>query len=139
MNIEKRFWAKVQIRKPWQCWLWLGGSASNGYGGFDVGGSWRYVHRVCYELTWGEIPKGMYVVQGCHTRRCCNPGHLALRAAADAQRQAGTRPRKLNWDKARAIRLLWRGGGQTFSGLGRRFDVSWEMIRKITRGQAWKE
>src|SRR3990167_9080082 len=36
-NFEKRFWSKVKITNPSECWEWQGGTNSTGYGCFSIG------------------------------------------------------------------------------------------------------
>jgi len=69
-----RFWSRVNKTKG--CWLWVGSTATNGYGGFMVGGKNFRVHRLSYELIKGEIPDGLQIDHLCRVRNCVNPDHL---------------------------------------------------------------
>lgn len=73
--IEERFWEKVDIRGPEECWLWKGGT-TDGYGRFKAYGRNVGAHCVAFALTKGAIPVGLNVCHSCDIRGCCNPGHL---------------------------------------------------------------
>lgn len=97
--IEQRFWAKV--RKGDGCWLWTGSTNTRGYGQIGAGGSTRVplmAHRVSYELHFGPLPVGAYVLHECDTPACVRPDHL----------RAGTQSENMNECKARG-RLRPRG------------------------------
>ena len=79
----RRFWAKV--RKSDGCWLWQA-STSVGYGQINIGGRPQRAHRVAWELTFGGIPDGLWVLHRCDTRLCVRPGHLFLGTVTDNNR-----------------------------------------------------
>ena len=78
--MEERFWKKVDKRGPDECWLWLAGTTTAGYGVFQygprVGSHHVYAHRYSYELQVGPIPEGLTIDHLCRNRRCVNPRHL---------------------------------------------------------------
>ena len=80
--LRERFWDKVTIAGPDDCWVWTAGQKSNGYGSFAVGsrtdGSRRQVsaHRFAYEASVGPIPDGLELDHLCRVPLCVNPGHL---------------------------------------------------------------
>lgn len=49
-----RFWEKVD--QSGECWLWTGGTSTNGYGRFSVNGRMVNAHRWAYEECVGPIP-----------------------------------------------------------------------------------
>lgn len=75
VNIEK-FWAKVNIRAPDECWEWLAFKLSSGYGRFRVGDKIELAHRVAWSIINGSIPEGKLILHKCDNRSCCNPNHL---------------------------------------------------------------
>lgn len=78
--IAERFWEKVERREADDCWEWIGGKYSNGYGLFFVEHSPKrrnaMAHRVAYELSVGPIPDGLVLDHLCRNRGCVNPAHL---------------------------------------------------------------
>lgn len=79
-RLVARFWAKVRVGAPDECWPWIGATAGGGYGKLLVG---RYpdkylepAHRVAYWLVNGPIPEGMKILHECDNPPCCNEAHL---------------------------------------------------------------
>ena len=79
-----RFWSKVAIPVlpqgeflPSDCWEWIAGRTTAGYGTFAPGREKRtYAHRFSYELLVGPIPEGLHIDHLCRNRGCVNPDHL---------------------------------------------------------------
>ncbi len=76
MSLEERFWSKVNVVAPDECWLWTGAMCKNGYGYIRDGQKVRQSHKVSYELNHGQVPKGQVVCHTCDVGRCVNPKHL---------------------------------------------------------------
>lgn len=77
MDIEDRFWTKVDRRGPDECWEWRAYRSADGYGRFNAT---RHrpenAHRIAYRLTVGPIPDGLQLDHLCRNRACVNPQHL---------------------------------------------------------------
>lgn len=78
-----RFWSYVH--KSNGCWLWTGGcfngfSSKEGfqYGEFHLHGNPVRAHRLSWEIHFGSIPKGLYVLHRCDNPSCVRPDHLWL-------------------------------------------------------------
>lgn len=84
-SVVDRLWEKVI--KGEGCWLWTGAKSEKGYGNiFKKRGNGRtavMVHRVSYEIHFGEIPEGLFVLHRCDVPACVNPSHLFLGTAQD--------------------------------------------------------
>ena len=77
--LAERFWPKVAIGSPTDCWEYIAFKDKKGYGYIGEGGHrGRHLlaHRVAYELTVGQIPEGMTIDHLCKNTSCVNPAHL---------------------------------------------------------------
>lgn len=91
---EARFWDKVDRKEQDQCWEWLGGVNTTGYGMAHVrnrpeeyertGKTFTQLpaHRVALSLT-RHVNQADYVMHSCDNRKCCNPSHLRTSTAQD--------------------------------------------------------
>lgn len=107
--VMERFWAKVQIGSPNDCWPWTG-THVRGYGRFWIGsrtdGSRRPViaSRFLYAQQVGEIPDGMQVLHRCDNPPCVNPHHLFLGTARDNVVDMLVKGRQANQRKTSCLR-----------------------------------
>lgn len=89
-----RFWSKVDMRGPRECWEWQASVNRNGYGKFKVASYENATaSRVALIGTKMEEPDGMLVLHHCDNRRCCNPHHLYFGTIADNTRDKVERGR----------------------------------------------
>ncbi len=75
-DVQVRFWSKVTLAGPDECWPWLSTHNHKGYGQFMVDGKVKMAHRLAYEDRIGPIPPGLTLDHLCRNRACCNPAHL---------------------------------------------------------------
>jgi len=76
-----RFWAKVHVGKPTQCWPWAGAHSDAGYGRFRVNGKLTLSHHFAWEIVNGPLPHkdsyhGTVLRHSCDNPTCCNWRHL---------------------------------------------------------------
>lgn len=120
-----RFWSKVDKIDPGGCWRWTAGKFGSGYGCTRWQGKHsRLAHRVAYEITFGSIPKGMFVCHTCDNKVCVNPDHLFIGTAKDNSHDMVSKGRsiacsfkgehnpnvKVSPDSVRTIRELFEKG-----------------------------
>src|SRR5215471_6498873 len=74
--VAERFWEKVD--KSGDCWLWIAGTTSNGYGKFWDGSRIRGAHQIAWQLATGTDPGEMYVCHTCDNPPCVRFSHLFL-------------------------------------------------------------
>lgn len=85
-----RFWEKVAIRSPLDCWEWQAATLqSGGYGAFRLNGQTKRAHRVAYFLAKGNLDPTLELLHKCNNPRCCNPNHLVQDTHAANLSQAG--------------------------------------------------
>lgn len=71
------------------CWEWKGSRFGSGYGQFFAGYAEDgrrlniHAHRFAYELNFGPIPEGHYILHRCDNPPCVNPEHLFLGTQTD--------------------------------------------------------
>ncbi len=81
-----RFWDKVDMSTPDQCWEWQAYRDRKGYGQFGLPGRRiGYSHRIAYALANGDLRDGQdeCVLHRCDNPPCCNPHHLFVGSVAD--------------------------------------------------------
>ena len=149
-----RFWTKVELRSPKDCWKWLAADdGRQGHGAFGV--AHRKIdkaHRVAYELTYGEIPDGKVVRHICGNPPCVNPYHLRIGTQADNaidRRAMGRDPvgesrsnSKLSNAQAKEIYARHTEHGESISQIARDFAeagrVSEAAIYAIFYERSWR-
>lgn len=74
-SVKHRFWSKVDKRGENECWLWIAGTDSDGYGKFRYNGSAIHASRMALMI---KLDRELYdnALHTCDNRICCNYDHL---------------------------------------------------------------
>jgi hypothetical protein len=140
-QLVDRFWSKIKVGKPDECWEWQAATNKRGYGHFKWNGKVKYSHRMSWILHNGKIPKGLFVCHTCDNPKCVNPAHLFLGTNQDNMDDMVNKGRasiKLTSDKVTEIRKRYATGNETYRGLADEYGVVYGMIGFIVRGENWK-
>jgi hypothetical protein len=158
-EIVRRFWGKVDVRSPDECWPWVACLAGSGYGAMGVRENamcrqkMAYAHRMAYTLVYGTIPKtenrhDTVVRHSCDNKLCCNPFHLDLGSAKDNADDRGERGRtargesqgsaKLSEAQVLKIREIHAKGETSQACLAKRYGVKHAAIHNIVTRKKWK-
>lgn len=116
------------------------------YGSLSFKGTTVGAHRIAYELTYGEIPKGLDICHECDNPICCNPAHLRAGTESDNMQDCLRKRRypcgqdnpvsKLTDDQVREMRRRL-ADGETSVTLAKEFGVSQNLVSLIRRRKRW--
>lgn len=154
MPISERFWRRVEQDTD-GCWEWQGVISRFGYGLLRIGSKWARVHRISWEIHFGQIPEGIFVCHHCDNRKCVRPDHLFLGTAQDNIRDMVSKKRDvnsthpelhprgethgravLNDNLVRQIRALHLTG-MNCGEIGRLLGVKRSTVGNVTEGKRW--
>ena len=152
-RIEK-FWAKVTIGRPDECWPWQGAGNHQGYGHSGALGKRFSAHRVALALVSEHLPDSTtFALHACDNPPCVNPHHLRWGTALDNSRDKTERGRngrwngarkadanphaKLNWQMVREIRAAYPAVSN--AELREKYGVAKSTIRNVVLGISWIE
>ncbi len=143
-----RFWSKVDVRGPDECWPWTASKQHGGYGQFRAEGKKHKAHRVAWEQTQGPIPAGKHMLHHCDNPSCCNPAHLFIGTNADniqdkvnkGRQVKGSAHSKAQLDEwlVADMRKRYATGKYTKTKLARMFFVHKMTVHDILTGKHWK-
>ena len=140
----KRFWGKVAMAGPDDCWLWQGSTNQRGYGTFWWDGL-KLATRVAYKLWYGEPPIGL-ACHTCDTPLCCNPRHLydGTYQQNTADRETRNRTARgsaypnARFTEAQVASIKRRlADGEPNLSIAKEFKVDPSMISRIKTGKTW--
>lgn len=162
---EIRFWSKVDRKSETECWPWMAGRHSAGYGAFSVrmpGGGFlmKPAHQFAALLALGPSD-GRYVLHACDNRICCNPSHLRYGTQRDNVHDAISRERHVNpprnahyrkhnapkgdalWNQSLTeteVREIWRLhlSGQNATQISKSVGHPVHVVVDACRGRSWR-
>lgn len=155
--IDVRFWKKVE-RKESGCWEWQGGCLrppNMPYGRFKYKGKEDKAHRISWLITFGSIPSGKWVLHKCDNPKCVSIFHLFTGTPKENTHDAIKKGRrkypgptiplrgtespisKLNDDKVRQIRAMYKPGEFGKWRIAKIFGVSKPAISAVINRETW--
>lgn len=145
-DVPSRFWDKVAVGTPFECWPWRGSMDRDGYGRAKIAGKPLAASRAAYILATGKSIDGLMVCHHCDNPSCCNPSHLYAGSKSDNERDKFKRGKthrgeknpagKLSEDQVQNIRRLF-DQGMTNVAIGKMMGVHHSTISKIRTGKSW--
>ena len=148
----QRFWQKVDVRGPNECWLWTASMKTTGYGRFKLA-SYEQVtaSRVALISSAMSEPEGMCVLHRCDNPPCCNPAHLFFGTNADNVRdkvekgrartgdQTGTNNGNARIDEHQLELIVARlKAGWSNTRIAADLPITHSMVSTIRRGKMWR-
>lgn len=82
LPLEDKLWTQV-VETEDGCLEWTRSTNEHGYG-WIYDPDWhtkrklRKTHQVAWEVAFGPVPEGLWVLHHCDNPPCCNPNHLFL-------------------------------------------------------------
>lgn len=146
MTTLERFWAKVDVQGPDDCWEWTGARHAQGYGHLRAAGRTMKAHRVSALIHFGPFDRRMDVRHTCDNPPCVNPNHLRVGTTLQNVRDCIDKGRFRNHNQAKTHCL--RGHAFTdentyITKLGRRNcrTCNYEKAAALRKGlyQEWKD
>jgi Autographiviridae endonuclease len=148
-GLGARLWSRTR-RTETGCLEFTGCLGNKGYGQIGVERKIRSTHRVAWELAYGPIPDGLFVLHHCDNRACIEPTHLFLGTVqdnADDMVAKGRAPRgsvgwKITDEQVRELRRRHIRGcnrwdrGNTVE-LANEYQISKRHLRAIVKGD-WR-
>lgn len=146
-TLHHRFWLGVRKAGPDECWPWMKGTTTAGYGAIRRKNELFLAHRLAWEVEHGSIPNGRDVLHECDNPPCCNPAHLFLGDQASNVRDAAIKGRMMRGETHHAAKLdnnkvheireqLALGVPATI--VAKHFQVHRGTIMDIKHGRTWK-
>lgn len=145
----RRFWEKTEVGGVDDCWEWKVGKDKDGYGQYWFKKRPTKAHRASWEIHYGKIPDGLWVLHHCDNPSCVNPRHLFLGTVLDNNRDTIRKNRKhdvrgelhggvkLTESQVREIRKKYIPHEYSTAKLAREYSISQPHAWEIVSGRSW--
>lgn len=150
--LSERFWSKVAVRSPEECWLWTASVRDGGYGQIMLDRRIKGqspAHVVSWFLHAGAWPTpGLHVCHTCDTPACVNPAHLWLGTQSDNMQDciqkrrngAVTHPESAARGNRNGLRLhRERAARGERNGNAKLTDVQWQEALVLWQSGEWTQ
>lgn len=138
MILEERFWEKVDKKSDDECWNWKASTNGHGYGQICDGFCGVVsAHRLSWQIHFGDIPIGKFILHKCDNRLCVNPNHLYVGTQSDNMYdkvlRSPTYPKMSKFYKGEAwlIERLWHSKKVTQEQISKMFKCNSATISNI--------
>lgn len=144
----ERFWRKVRVTGPDDCWYWQAALSKSGYGNIKIKDDTIRANRLAFVISH-KMDTELEVCHICDNPRCCNPKHLfagthsqnmtdsALKGRRNQSGENGTKA-KLTERQVREIRF--KGALDIPQReLAKLYGVSQTAIFYILSGRNWSQ
>lgn len=149
IELNDRFFSKVQINHETGCHEWVASKVNGGYGKFRFNDKIKLAHRLAYEFYFKD-PENMCVCHHCDNPSCVNPEHLFLGTQKDNIQDAIKKGRltnrnqkgelnnnsKLSYDDVVVIKQQL-SDGVAQKTIAKQYRVSIMAISFINTGHRW--
>ena len=142
-----RFHSSYAVNPETGCWDWTGWiHPEKGYGLLPIGGAGKKIraHRFSWELHFGPIPEGLFVLHKCDREKCCRPEHLFLGDNEDNMRDMVAKGRqakdlgkiKITPAMAMNMRVMYARGEHSMLRLAKIYNVDHSTVSGIIKGRS---
>jgi hypothetical protein len=144
-KLLERIWAKVARGGIEECWPYMGGHDSKGYGSAGIRNNGKFksyrCHRVIFEAVRGYSCS--HVRHSCDNPPCCNPFHLLPGDAVSNVQDMIERDRLARGERTGTskltdeIALILLHDERPSSTMAGMLGISVSAVRRVRAGQTW--
>ena len=156
LSFLKRFWAKVSVRGPDQCWPWSAGKSDQGYGQISRGKREEglvYAHVASWMIANHKaVPSDQEIMHACDNRWCVNPKCLSPGTRKDNMQDARRKGRLVHSDPVKGSRhgmskltegdiptiFYLRAQGWLQRDIAKRFGINQTKISAVLHRKTWR-
>jgi hypothetical protein len=142
----ERFWSKVDIKEPDDCWFWKANIGKDGYGQIWIQGKMLHAIRVSLHIAEGlplvTIHRNKdYALHKttCPNKSCVNPNHLYIGTAGDNRRDTWItghevfRKSRFTVEDVNEMKRLRSCENLTQCEIGKIFGITQQMVSLLLR------